>query len=260
MVKSLQDKVAIVTGAGRGIGRAIALRLAAEGARLAIADLDLAAAEDTAAAIAAVGGDSVALAVDVTDRAACFALAQQVLARWGRIDILVNNAGIVQVKPWQELTDADLDPTLAVNLKGVIYCSQAVAPALERQPGGRIVNIASIAAKTAGLAFIHYNASKAAVTAVTRCLAVHFAPFRVNVNSVCPGIVDTRMWEYLDYELGESKGLPKGEALRQRVARALIDRIEKPEDVAGAVAYLCSPDADYITGQSLNVCGGMYLQ
>ncbi len=260
MNQPLQSKVAIVTGAGRGIGRAIALRLAAEGARVAVADLDLGAAEDTVATLSATGQEALAVQVDVADRAQCFALAERVLARWGRIDILVNNAGIVQVKPWQELTDADLDPTLAVNFKGVLYCCQAVAPALEKQPGGKIVNLASIAAKTAGTAFVHYNASKAAVVALTRCLAVHFAPFAVNVNSVCPGIVDTRMWEYLDYELGESQGLPKGEALRQRVARALLNRVEKPEDVAGAVAYLCSPNADYITGQSINVCGGMYLQ
>jgi meso-butanediol dehydrogenase / (S,S)-butanediol dehydrogenase / diacetyl reductase len=260
MNKPLQSKAAIVTGAGRGIGRAIALRLAGDGAHVAVAELDLAAAQATVADLTAAGHEALAVQVDVTNRAQCFAMAEQVLARWGRIDILVNNAGVIKVRPWQELTDKDIDPTMAVNVKGVIYCCQAVAPALEKQRGGKIVNLASIAAKTAGTAFIDYNASKAAVTAITRCLAVHFAAFDVNVNSVCPGIVDTQMWQYLDYELGEAKGLPKGEALRQRVARALINRVEKPEDIAGAVAYLCSPDADYITGQSLNVCGGMYLQ
>ncbi|MHB1134781.1 MAG: SDR family NAD(P)-dependent oxidoreductase [Chloroflexota bacterium] len=260
MENSLQNKVALVTGAGQGIGRAIALRLAAGGARVAVADLNLASAQETVAILAAQGHEGLALGVDVTDRAQCFALAEQVLARWGTIDILVNNAGVIQVKPWQELTDADIDPTMAVNVKGIIYCCQAVAPALERQNYGKIVNMASIAAKTAGTPFIHYNASKAAVTAITRCLAAHFAPYNVTVNSVCPGIVDTRMWEYLDYELGEKQGLAKGEARRQRVARALLNRVETPEDVAGAVAYLCSPESDYITGQSINVCGGMYLQ
>ena len=257
---SLQGKVAIVTGAGRGIGRAIALRLARDGADILACDVDLATAEDTARAVAALGRRSIGIRTDVTRQSETKAMADRALADLGRVDILVNNAGIVQVKSWLDLTDADIDPLFAVNVKGVIYASQAVAPHLMAQRSGRIINIASLAAKLGRPLYAHYSASKAAVVNLTRAMAMHLASYNVTCNSVCPGIVDTKMWEYLDEALGTIEGRAKGETLQQRKTTIPLGRLEVPEDVAGVVAFLASDDSAYMTGQSLLVDGGIFME
>lgn len=257
---TLEGKVAIVTGAGRGIGREIALRLSRDGASVVVSDIDLASAESTAREIAQGERRAMAVRTDVTDRADCRALAERAAAEFGHIDIMVNNAGVVQVKPWLELVDEDLNRLFAVNVYGVIYGCQAVAPYLTAQRSGRIINIASLAAKLGRPLYLHYAASKAAVVNLSRSLAHYFAPYNVTVNSVCPGIVDTKMWEYLDEALGKEEGRPKGETIKQRVAGIPLGRVEVPEDVAGVVAFLASEDSRYMTGQSLVVDGGIFME
>lgn len=256
----LADKVAVITGAGRGIGRAIALRLARDGADVLVSDIDPASAEETAAEVRALGRKASSLAVDVSKRGDTEAMAQRALADLGRIDILVNNAGIVQVKPWLELTDEDFDRMYSVNVKGVFFASQAVAPHLMAQKSGRIINLASLAAKLGRPPFLHYSSSKAAVVNVTRGMALSLAPYNVTCNSVCPGIVDTKMWEYLDEALGSVEGRAKGETLEHRRTTIPLGRLETPEDVADVVAFLASDDARYITGQSLQVDGGIFME
>lgn len=256
----LQDKVAIVTGAGRGIGRAIALRLAEDGANIVSSDIDGATAEDTAQQINKLGRKAIAVKTDVTRQNETRELAARCVAELGRIDILVNNAGIVQVKNWLELADEDIDRMFAVNIKSVIFCAQAVAPHLTAQRSGRVINIASLASKIGRPLYMHYAASKAAVVNITRAQAVYFAPFNVTANSICPGIVDTKMWELLDRELGAMEGLAPGEVLKQRIAGIPLGRVETPEDVAGVAAFLASDDSGYMTGQSLLVDGGIFME
>lgn len=256
----LEGKVAIITGAGRGIGRATALRLARDGADILATDLDGATAADTAEAVRALGRRSASMAMDVSKRDQAFAMAEKAIAELGRIDILVNNAGIVQVKSWLDLTDEDMDRMYAVNVKGVFFCSQAVAPHLMAQRSGRIINLASLAAKIGRPLWAHYSSSKAAVVNVTRAQALFFAPYNVTCNSVCPGIVDTKMWEYLDEAIGKVEGRAKGETLAMRREIIPLGRLEVPEDVADVIAFLASDDARYMTGQSLMVDGGIFME
>ncbi|MHB1131481.1 MAG: SDR family NAD(P)-dependent oxidoreductase [Chloroflexota bacterium] len=256
----LQGKVALVTGAGRGIGRAIALQLAGDGADVALVDLDGSTAEQVAEEVRAHGRRALAARVDVTQRAEIKQFADRAAAELGRLDILVANAGIAKVKDWLELDDADLDGLFGVNIKGVIYAGQAVAPYLMKQRGGTIINIASVAAKLGRPLYMHYGASKAAVVNLTRAQAMSLAPYGVTANSVCPGIVDTKMWEYLDEAIGQAEGRPKGETLKQRITTIPLGRVEVPEDVAKVVGFLASDDAGYMTGQSVIVDGGTFME
>ncbi|MCL5107719.1 MAG: SDR family oxidoreductase [Chloroflexi bacterium] len=256
----IENRVAIVTGAGRGIGKACALRLAQDGADVLAADIDQVTAQQTANEIRALGRRSLGMGVDVSKQAETREMAARAQAEFGRIDILVNNAGIMHIKSWLDLNDEDLDRLYAVNFKSVIYSTQAVARYLTEQCSGRIVNMASMAAKTPRPLYIHYAASKAAVVNVTRALALYFAPYGVTCNSVCPGTVDTKMWEYIDEETGKIEGRQKGDTLRQRIPLIPLGRVETPADVADVVAFLSSDDSRYMTGQSLVVDGGVYME
>ncbi|MCL5027361.1 MAG: glucose 1-dehydrogenase [Chloroflexi bacterium] len=253
------EKVAIVTGAGRGIGRAIALRLAGEGATIVVAEMDRASGEAVAGEVRALGRRSIAVQIDVTAAADRQRMVDETLKSFGKIDILVNNAGVVQVKPPMELTEADWDFVLAVNAKALFFCTQAVVPAMIGAGSGKIVNLASAAAKMGRPPFAHYAASKAAVVSITQTWAVELAPHHINVNCVCPGVVDTKMWDIIDAEMGRYLGLPRGEYMRSRIDQIPLGRVEKPEDVAGVAAFLCSADADYMTGQAINVTGGTMM-
>jgi len=255
----LAGRVAMVTGSGRGIGRAIALRLAAEGAAILVADLDPAGGAETARAIEAQGGKARFAATDVARPAESRAAVAAALEHFDRLDVLVNNAGVVRALPLLDVTEVDWDRTFSVNTRGLFFCLQAAACEMARRRGGCIINMASIAGRGGRPLLADYAASKAAVISLTQSAALALAPRGVRVNAVCPGIVDTAMWTQIDREWGEAVGVKPGEVLAGRVAGIPLGRIETPEDVAGLVAFLASDDAAYITGQAINVCGGLQL-
>jgi len=255
----LNGKVAIVTGGAQGMGRAIALRLAREGASVVVADLAAPDAERVAAAIAAAGGRAAAVAADVRRSEQARALVEEAGRRFGGLDILVNNAGVGKIIPFLETTERDWDLMFDVNCKGLLWCSQAAARAMiEQGRGGRIVNLASQAGRRGEALVLAYCASKAAVISMTQSMALALAPHRITVNAVAPGVVDTPFWEEVDRQFARLLDLPVGEPKRRAVAGIPLGRIEQPEDVAAAVAFLVSPDADYITQQCLNVDGGTW--
>ena len=256
-MRGLTDKVAIVTGGGQGIGRAIALRLAHEGADVIIADVNAETASAVAGEVQRAGRKALPIRTDVAQAKDRRALVDAALATFGKIDILVNNAGIIRVSDPLKITEEEWDLVQAVNLKGTYFTCQAVLPHMLERGQGKIVNIASIAAKAGSIAFIHYNVSKAGVVALTRNLALAYGKRGVTVNCVCPGIVDTEMWAKVEREAGALLGMEQGEFTRSRLNAIALGRLEKPEDVGDAVAFLCSDDARYITGQAINVEGGM---
>jgi NAD(P)-dependent dehydrogenase (short-subunit alcohol dehydrogenase family) len=290
MDQRFANKVAIVTGAGQGIGQGIALRLAREGAAVVVAEYN----RDTAAAAAeeidALGGQALAYPIDISDRAAIRRMVAGVVAQLGRIDILVNNAGIGQTKPMMDLTEEDWDRVVNVNQRGFFFCLQTVAarmidqlpqalkvqtpsdivslkktaqtaPVEEKLADsyGKIVNLSSVSGRRGRPLATHYAATKAAVISITQSAALALAPYRINVNAICPGIVPTPMWDQIDAARGRLFGADPGEAMATFIQTVPLKRAATPEDIAGAVAFFCSSDADYITGQALNVDGGFEM-
>ncbi len=257
----LDGQVAIVTGGGRGIGRAIARRLGREGCRVAVADLDRTTAGDVAAEIQQAGGEAMALAVDVTSKKEADDMVRQTAERWGSLNILVNNAGIGAVAPLLDTDEATWDAMMNVNAKGVLLCSQAAArQMIEQGSGGRIINNASGAGKIApgkAVPLGAYAASKHAVVAVTKQMGLELAEHGILVNCVCAGIVDTPMWDLIDREIAAMQDVPVGSVKAQAVAGVPLGRIQQPEDVANVVAFLASEDASYMAGQTYNVSGGL---
>jgi len=257
MTTHLSGKVALVTGAGRGIGRAIAERLAGEGAAVVVVDRDGATAGETARAIASAGRHSLAVQADIgTDEGRRRSIGAAVDA-WHRLDVLVNNAGIVRVHRPNDVTEAEWDAIMNVNCKAVYFACLAAHPHLVAAGGGHIVNIASIAGKLATPWWAPYGISKAGVIALTRSLAVAYAPDRIYVNCVCPAPVETEMWRQIDFEEGPQLGFAPGAFTKMRLESTPLGRLAQPADVAGVVSFLCSPDAGYMTGQAINVSGGL---
>jgi len=263
----LQGQAAVVTGAGTGIGRAIALALASEGARVVATDIDLASVERVAGEIQNLSGEAAAMHLDVTQRAEIDLVVQDVANRWDRIDIWCNNAGVSTMNRFVDLTEQDWDFNLDVNSKGVFLCSQAVARQMMQQDPrgtseirGKIINTASMAGKRGNAPFLaHYVASKFAVIGLTQALAGELAPHRILVNAVCPGYVRTGMQEReLTWEAA-LRGLSTEDVERLYVADTPLGRLERPEDVANVVTFLASPAADFITGESININGGSWM-
>ncbi len=242
------DEVAIVTGAGNGIGKATALRLASEGARMVVADLDESAAQQTVEEINAAGGQAMAVTVDVTTRTSVEAMVATVLARYGQVDVLCNIAGIAVGEPFLDVTDKNWQRTLDVNLTGVFLCSQVVARQMvEKGIAGRIVHMASTNGLVGEANLSHYNASKFGVVGLTMTMAIDLAPYNIRVNSVCPGLIKTRL-------TARSRNDPTwtGEYLK----KIPLNRFGEPEEVAAAVAFLASKDSGFITGHQLVIDGG----
>lgn len=254
----MTKKIAVVTGAGSGIGRAIATELATRNHTVVVTDLDLAAAEATAKEL---GGDATALALDVTDAVQAKSVAESVAQRHGKIDVWVSNAGISKMQPFLDVTPADLRRTLAVNLEGIFLCGQAAAAVMiAGGAGGAIVNVASMAGKQGRVPYLSdYVASKFGVVGLTQAMAFELAPHGITVNSVCPGYVATPMQ---DRELGWEAALR--DTTEDKVRQLYVDdtplgRLETPRDVARAVAFLAGPDAGFITGEALAVNGGAFM-
>ena len=250
------ERIVMVTGAARGIGKAIAVRFAAEGAHVAVCDVNAELAEATAEEIRGTGRKAIAISLDVRDTGQVDAALQKVVSEFGRLDVLVNNAGITIAKPVVDFDDEEWDRTVEINLKGVFRCARAAARQMISQKGGKIINIASESGKTGKPFFAIYSATKFGVVGFTQALAQELAKFGINVNAVCPGIVHTDMWTELDETLARLQGLKPGESLEARKKNIPLGRLETPEDVAGVVAFLASDDAAYMTGQAVNVTGG----
>lgn len=254
----LEDRVAVVTGGGRGIGRGICLALAAEGATVVVADLDATTAKSTARELTASGRKALAVMLDVTSREAAEAAIERAAGEFGGVDILVNNAGVLGEHSGRDVTLDDWDLALDVNLKGIWIMTQAVLPMFKARGGGKIVNIASIAGRHGTGVHPHYSASKAGAINLTQSLALTLGPRNINVNAVCPGLVRTDMWQNLERMMGApaSPSSPIDEYISTSMP---LRREQTPEDIGKAVAFLASDDARNITGQSLNVDGGLRL-
>lgn len=248
----LKGKVAIVTGAASGIGRASAIAFAREGARVVVADRDERGGEATAGAIAAEGNEAFFLRVDVSKEAEIERMVAAAVARWGGIDILFNNAGVVLVKPLEEMTEAEWDRVMAINVKAAFFAIKHVVGHLRRGGGGVILNTGSIASFTGQLGTPVYSASKGAIALLTQSLALDFGRDKIRVNCLCPGITDTPMLrEHMGYGT-------EGEArIRTRLSRVPLGAILSPEDVARAALYLVSDDSAGITGILHVVDGGL---
>jgi NAD(P)-dependent dehydrogenase (short-subunit alcohol dehydrogenase family) len=255
---TLQDQVAIVTGAGQGIGRACALALAEAGAHVVAADINGPNAEAAADAAAAFQRRTLGLAIDVGDLAEIDRMVRQAMEAFGRIDILVNNAGVTRRADIMELTEQDWDRIHRVNAKGVFFCLQRVAREMILLRNGRIINIASIAGKGyAGTSNAAYAASKGAVISLTRTAAQQLARHNINVNAICPGVTRSALSDdNLRVRAGQ-EGVTVEEMERRRAAAIPLQRVNDPEDIAAMAVFLASPGARNITGQSYNVDGGL---
>ncbi|HEX2173097.1 MAG TPA: 3-oxoacyl-ACP reductase family protein [Dehalococcoidia bacterium] len=243
----LTGQVAIVTGAAQGIGRAIAERLRADGARVVVADLNRELAEETAQAIDPDGESAIAIGVDVADSNAVAALIDRTRDRFGRIDVLVNNAGWSRNQPFLDDTPDYWDRVIAVNFKAVVACSRAVLDAMIAQGGGRIVNIASDAGRVGTPREAVYAGAKAGIIGFTKSLAAEMARHQITVNVICPATTDTPL----------VRGMLTDDQIARRVRAIPLGRLGRPEDIAHAVAYFVSPGAGWVTGQVLSVNGGM---
>ena len=243
----LKGKVTAVTGAGQGIGRVIALTLAREGAAVVVSDIDSKMAQQTAQEIKAKGGQAVALKVDVTKRRDAEALTERAVQKFGRLDILVNNAGIYPSAPIIEIKEEEWDLVMAINLKGTFLCSQAAVRQMMVQRQGSVVNVASVDAKARTTGNAHYAASKAGVVSFTRTLACEMATYGIRVNAVSPGWIGTETLR------------KKSDRWQQAMDEIPVGRLGTPEDVAEAVLFLVSDVAGYITGEVLDVNGGIFM-
>ena len=258
-----QNKVAFVTGAGSGIGRAICLRLASEGAETVATDINIDWAKSTVAEIERAGRSARALKLDVTNAREVDEVIEKAWQSLNRIDLLINNAGVSTMNRLVDLTEEEWDYNMDVNAKGAFLVTRAAVRRMLKAGYGnekpKIVNIASMAGKVPGVFLVHYTASKFAVVGFTKAVALELAPYKINVNCVCPGYVETSMQEReLVWEAKLSGTTP--ENVREGYLRQVpLGRLAKPEDVATIVAFLCSRDADYMTGQAINVTGGQVM-
>jgi meso-butanediol dehydrogenase/(S,S)-butanediol dehydrogenase/diacetyl reductase len=266
---SLAGLVVGITGAGQGIGRGLAQAFAERGARLVVSDINADAADATARELRDAGSDAVALRVDVRNADEAAAQVAAAVQHFGRLDVMLCNAGIMQIKPLMDLEAADWDRMLGINLTGSFLTLQAAArqmlnqaPLADGRPRGKVINIASIAGRPGAGAIAGviapYRASKAAVISLTQSAAITLAP-QITVNAICPGLVETDMWRGMDRDWASLQGLPQGEVWRQRVAGVPMGRPQNAQDVAGLALYLASPAADYMTGQSINIDGGLMM-
>jgi len=246
----LKGKVAIITGARRGMGKSHALLFAKSGAKVVVADLSVEDCQLVVDEIKKAGGEAIAVKCDVSKKAEVDEMIAATLKKWGKLDILVNNAGICQFKPFLELTEEEWDKTLDINLKGYFLCAQAAAKEMIRQKSGIIINIASVAMGQQGVGFptlAHYSASKGGIAAMSETLALELAPYNIRVNVIAPGAIDTSMVDPLRADSKTMEGT---------IARIPLRRMGKAEEVSNVVLFLASDDSSYMTGSTVVVGGG----
>ncbi|WP_322513539.1 3-oxoacyl-ACP reductase family protein [Chloroflexus sp.] len=246
----LKDQVAIITGSGQGLGRAFALAFAREGAKVVIAERNAERGAAVASEIIAAGGEALAVVTDVSSESSTQAMAAATLERWGRIDVLLNNAAIfstIKMRPFDQIPVQEWDDLMAVNVRGVWLCCKAVAPAMRQQRRGKIINIASVVFDLGRANYLHYVASKGAVIAITRGLATELGDYGINVNAISPSSIQTE--------------IPRETVTREGAIafaqQQVIKRVQEPADLIGPAIFLASSDSDFITGQTINVDGGL---
>lgn len=259
----LEGKTCIVTGGAMGIGRAIAERLVADGANVCIADIDVPAAKIAAAELSQkVRGSTIAVECNVTKRSDIKAAIANTVEQFGRLDVMFNNAGVAKAVRFLDVTEDDWDAVMEVNGKGVLLGMQEAARQFISQGGGgKIVNMASVAGKQGFALVSHYSASKFAVVGLTQAAARELAEYKITVNGICPGIVATELWRKLDLnmiDIGRTESV--GQGMKEFSEAILLKRVSTPEDCAGIASFMASTDSDYMTGQCVQVDGGMVLQ
>lgn len=262
----LSNRVAIVTGGGRGIGRGIVLVLASRGADVVVADLNVGDAERVAAEVGEMGRKALAVALDVTDQGSVERMVQQAVAQSGRVDILVNNAGVYGapgIEGRERPNEEDWDLIYEVNVKGVARVTDAVAPHMKQRRYGRVINIASIAGREGSPRNPPYNVSKAGVISLTQAQALELAPYDITVNAICPGLIWTPMWERIANRssiMPNPRGLSPRQVFEEFVRQRIpLGREQTPEDIGYMAAFLASDYARNITGQAINVSGGWFM-
>jgi NAD(P)-dependent dehydrogenase (short-subunit alcohol dehydrogenase family) len=258
-LKRFIQHVALITGAGSGIGKACALRFAQEGANVACLDVSDAANEATAAQCRELGVEAITRRCDVADSASVKAAVEATMSQWGRLDVLVAAAGIYSGSPLAEVSLAQWQRLLDINLTGVFLSNQAVAPILMAQKSGSIINISSMAGKTSWPASAEYSASKSGVIGLTRSVAMELAPYGATANAICPGNTVTEMVKYVASQVAPRDGITAEEWLQMRANDCPMKRLAEPWEIAGVAAFLASPDARYLTGQAIEVDGGMVM-
>jgi NAD(P)-dependent dehydrogenase (short-subunit alcohol dehydrogenase family) len=272
MEKRFIGKITLVTGAGSGIGKSVALRFAQEGAVLAVVDIGMSGLSEIADAIAGMGGKVLPIQTDISKVDDIRRMVEKVVAEYGRIDIVVNCAGVVQSKDLLDVTEEDWDRIIDINQKGTAFTCQLAGaqmvkqvPEAVRKAGkpdasyGKIVNFSSISGRRGRSFQVHYASSKAAVISITQSAALAFAPYGINVNAVSPSVVVTPMWETSITQKAKTLGIDKQAATDEMINRIPLRRAGKAEEIAAVAAFLCSEEADFITGQTINVDGGFEM-
>jgi meso-butanediol dehydrogenase/(S,S)-butanediol dehydrogenase/diacetyl reductase len=255
---SIDGKAVLITGAGQGIGRAIALRLAKEGAHIAIVDMNDDRMQSVAGEVKKIGRKAATFKADVTKRDEVYAAVEHAEKTLGGFDVMVNNAGIAQVQPLAEVMPQEVDQILKVNVEGVLWGIQAAAKKFrQRKQKGKIISASSIAGHDGFAMLGVYSATKFAVRALTQAAAKEYAADGITVNAYCPGIVGTDMWVEIDRRFAEITGAPVGETYEKYVKGIALGRAQTPEDVAAFVSFLAGPDSDYMTGQAPLIDGGL---
>ena len=253
----LKDKVALITGGARGIGRGVGAAFVREGAKVVIADIDIERATKSAAAI---GPAAKAMKLDVTDLTAIDTLVAEVDKEFGGIDILVNNAAIFDMAPVNEITEASYDKVFSINLKGPLFMMKAVSNVMiNRGRGGKIINMASQAGRRGEALVLLYCASKAAIISATQSAALALVKYGINVNAIAPGVVDGEHWDIVDAHFAKWEGLKPGEKKASVAKSVPIGRFATPDDIKGLAVFLASSDSDYILAQTYNVDGGNWM-
>lgn len=253
----LKDKVAIVTGGARGIGEAVVRAYSAEGAKVVIADIEIAKAQELASEL---GANALAVQLDVRDSKSIAALISATVAKFGGVDILYNNAGVFDMGPILEVSEASFDKVFAVNTRGLFFTLQAAAAQMVKQGrGGKIINMSSQAGRRGEGLVAVYCASKAAVISLTQSAGLDLIKYRINVNGIAPGVVDTPMWDQVDALFAKYERLPVGEKKRQVGLAVPAGRMGLPDDYRGPAVFLASSDSDYVVAQTLNVDGGNWM-